>query len=154
MSGPLSEKIAKRIRTEGPLTLAAYMAMALHDPVAGYYATHEPIGAAGDFANAPFDVVQKLFARRIHQPIEAFLGNRGREIRQSGTQFSETLFVLSAKRTRFGCQSIQAISENVGILASRRVQLLKLSGHFAETPLEIVVQLFLGVAHVGFEQFL
>jgi NADH dehydrogenase [ubiquinone] 1 alpha subcomplex assembly factor 7 len=49
----LAEKIARRIRAEGPLTFAAYMAMALHDPVAGYYATRDPIGADGDFTTAP-----------------------------------------------------------------------------------------------------
>ena len=35
----LAAKIARRIRAEGPLTVAAYMAMALHDPQDGYYAT-------------------------------------------------------------------------------------------------------------------
>ncbi len=29
------------------------MAMALHDPAAGYYATRDPFGAAGDFVTAP-----------------------------------------------------------------------------------------------------
>ena len=49
----LTSKIARRIRREGPLSLAAYMAMALHDPDLGYYATHRPIGAANDFVTAP-----------------------------------------------------------------------------------------------------
>jgi NADH dehydrogenase [ubiquinone] 1 alpha subcomplex assembly factor 7 len=53
VNGKLAEKIARRIRAEGPLTFAAYMAMALHDPVAGYYARRDPIGADGDFTTAP-----------------------------------------------------------------------------------------------------
>jgi len=53
VSEELTQKIAKRIRAEGPLTLAAYMAIALHDPVAGYYTRRDPIGADGDFTTAP-----------------------------------------------------------------------------------------------------
>jgi NADH dehydrogenase [ubiquinone] 1 alpha subcomplex assembly factor 7 len=53
MAETIGEKIARRIRTEGPLSLAAYMAMALHDPVDGYYARRQPIGADGDFVTAP-----------------------------------------------------------------------------------------------------
>jgi NADH dehydrogenase [ubiquinone] 1 alpha subcomplex assembly factor 7 len=53
VSEEIADKIARRIRAEGPLTVAAYMAMALHDPGAGYYARRGPIGAAGDFTTAP-----------------------------------------------------------------------------------------------------
>jgi NADH dehydrogenase [ubiquinone] 1 alpha subcomplex assembly factor 7 len=53
MTGELARKIAARIRAEGPLTVAAYMAMALHDPVDGYYAKRNPIGTEGDFTTAP-----------------------------------------------------------------------------------------------------
>jgi NADH dehydrogenase [ubiquinone] 1 alpha subcomplex assembly factor 7 len=49
----IADKIVRRIRAEGPLTIAAYMAMALHDPGGGYYARRGPIGAAGDFTTAP-----------------------------------------------------------------------------------------------------
>ncbi len=49
----LSRKIARRIGAEGPLSVAAFMAMALHDPEDGYYARHNPIGAQGDFITAP-----------------------------------------------------------------------------------------------------
>jgi NADH dehydrogenase [ubiquinone] 1 alpha subcomplex assembly factor 7 len=49
----IGRKIARRIRAEGPLSIAAYMAMALHDPEDGYYARRDPIGAKGDFITAP-----------------------------------------------------------------------------------------------------
>jgi NADH dehydrogenase [ubiquinone] 1 alpha subcomplex assembly factor 7 len=49
----LRRKIARRIRAEGSLSVAAYMAMALHDPDEGYYARRDPIGAQGDFITAP-----------------------------------------------------------------------------------------------------
>lgn len=50
---PLARLIADRIRAEGPLTLADYMAEALLHPDHGYYATRDPFGAAGDFITAP-----------------------------------------------------------------------------------------------------
>jgi NADH dehydrogenase [ubiquinone] 1 alpha subcomplex assembly factor 7 len=53
MTNALGDKIARRIRNGGPLSLAAYMAIALHDPDLGYYATRRPFGAAGDFVTAP-----------------------------------------------------------------------------------------------------
>jgi NADH dehydrogenase [ubiquinone] 1 alpha subcomplex assembly factor 7 len=53
VSEEIADKIVRRIRAEGPLTVAAYMAMALHDPEGGYYARRGPIGAAGDFTTAP-----------------------------------------------------------------------------------------------------
>ena len=53
IAGTLGQKVARRIRAEGPLSVAAYMAMALHDPDEGYYARRAPIGAQGDFITAP-----------------------------------------------------------------------------------------------------
>jgi NADH dehydrogenase [ubiquinone] 1 alpha subcomplex assembly factor 7 len=53
VSEGIADKIVRRIRAEGPLTVAAYMAVALHDPEGGYYARRGPIGAAGDFTTAP-----------------------------------------------------------------------------------------------------
>ncbi len=49
----LGQRIADLIRAQGPLTVAQFMAMALHDPENGYYATRDPLGAAGDFITAP-----------------------------------------------------------------------------------------------------
>ena len=49
----LSERIAALIAAQGPISVAQYMALALHDSEGGYYATRDPFGRAGDFITAP-----------------------------------------------------------------------------------------------------
>jgi len=49
----LGQRIAALISAQGPVSVAEFLAMALHDPQDGYYATRDPIGSAGDFVTAP-----------------------------------------------------------------------------------------------------
>ncbi|MCW9002498.1 MAG: class I SAM-dependent methyltransferase [Rhodospirillales bacterium] len=53
MTSPLSEIIKKRIATDGAITVADYMSMALGHPEHGYYMGRDPFGADGDFITAP-----------------------------------------------------------------------------------------------------
>ncbi len=50
---PLETEIRRLIAVAGPMPLADYMRLALTHPEYGYYITHDPIGAAGDFITAP-----------------------------------------------------------------------------------------------------
>ena len=59
----LTARIAGRIRREGPLSVAAFMAMALHDRLDGYYVRHDPLGGAGDFITAP--EISQIFGELI-----------------------------------------------------------------------------------------
>jgi len=49
----LGQRLAGLIAAQGPISIAEFMTIALHDPQAGYYATRDPFGAAGDFITAP-----------------------------------------------------------------------------------------------------
>ena len=49
----LAERIAALIAAQGPISVAQYMTLALHDSEAGYYATRDPFGRGGDFITAP-----------------------------------------------------------------------------------------------------
>ncbi len=50
---PLERLLIAQIEEAGPMTLADYMAQCLMHPKYGYYATRDPLGAAGDFTTAP-----------------------------------------------------------------------------------------------------
>jgi SAM-dependent MidA family methyltransferase len=50
---PLGDLLKARIAATGPIPVADYMAECLLHPKHGYYATRDPLGAAGDFTTAP-----------------------------------------------------------------------------------------------------
>lgn len=49
----LETRLQKQINSTGPLTVDDFMALALYDPDAGYYASKVPIGRQGDYITAP-----------------------------------------------------------------------------------------------------
>ena len=55
--------LAARIRREGPISLADYMALALGHPQFGYYMSREPFGRGGDFITAP--EISQMFGELI-----------------------------------------------------------------------------------------
>ena len=50
---PLAQLLRTRIKLNGPMTLADYMAECLGHPKHGYYMNRDPFGSAGDFMTAP-----------------------------------------------------------------------------------------------------
>jgi NADH dehydrogenase [ubiquinone] 1 alpha subcomplex assembly factor 7 len=49
----LARRMARAIEMDGPLSIASFMTMALHDREDGFYASRESIGARGAFITAP-----------------------------------------------------------------------------------------------------
>lgn len=49
----IAQTLRARIASQGPLPVSVFMMEALFDPVAGFYATRDPIGAGADFVTAP-----------------------------------------------------------------------------------------------------
>jgi NADH dehydrogenase [ubiquinone] 1 alpha subcomplex assembly factor 7 len=60
---PLEAEIRRLIAIAGPMPLADYMRLCLTHPRYGYYVTHDPIGAAGDFITAP--EISQMFGELI-----------------------------------------------------------------------------------------
>ncbi|MDK3073199.1 SAM-dependent methyltransferase [Sedimentitalea sp. JM2-8] len=59
----LAQLIIDRIRQDGPISIANYMADCLLHPVHGYYTTHDPFGAQGDFVTAP--EISQMFGEMV-----------------------------------------------------------------------------------------
>jgi SAM-dependent MidA family methyltransferase len=70
---PLAQRLAARIRAEGPLRFDAFQEAALYDPEGGYYEGAGRVGRAGDFVTGPswhpaFGRTIARIARRLGLP--------------------------------------------------------------------------------------
>jgi SAM-dependent MidA family methyltransferase len=62
-SPTLGDRLATLIAREGPISVARYMEICLHDPLQGYYASRPNLGEAGDFITAP--LVSQMFGELL-----------------------------------------------------------------------------------------
>ncbi|MEM9782248.1 MAG: SAM-dependent methyltransferase [Pseudomonadota bacterium] len=72
---PLTRELRRRIRADGPISVADFMAAALADPAHGYYTTRDPFGATGDFTTAP--EISQMFGEVVGVWISGFLRATG-----------------------------------------------------------------------------
>lgn len=49
----LGNRIAEMIAAQGPMSIAEFITLSLHDPEGGAYASRNPIGAGGDYVTSP-----------------------------------------------------------------------------------------------------
>ena len=72
----LGQRIARLIEAQGPISIAQFMTIALHDPQNGYYATRDPFGAQGDFITAP--EISQMFGELLGLWIAQCWHNQGK----------------------------------------------------------------------------
>jgi SAM-dependent MidA family methyltransferase len=86
---PLAQRLAARIRAEGPLRFDAFQEAALYDPEGGYYERAGRVGRTGDFVTGPswhpaFGRTIARIARRLAEEEEE--RKRGEEISSNGEE--------------------------------------------------------------------
>jgi NADH dehydrogenase [ubiquinone] 1 alpha subcomplex assembly factor 7 len=59
----LKARLQAQIRAFGPISVAQYMGLCLHDPKDGYYGAHPKLGADGDFLTAP--LISQMFGELL-----------------------------------------------------------------------------------------
>lgn len=114
----LAEILKRRIREDGPMTVAAYMAECLMHPQHGYYTTRPPFGAEGDFTTAP--EISQMFGELLGLCLaQAWL--------DQGTPAAFTLAELGPGRGTLMADILRATRGVPGFHAAARVVLVEAS---------------------------
>lgn len=111
-----TDRLLARIRADGPMTLADYMAEALGNPAWGYYATRDPLGR--DFTTAP--EISQMFGELVGLALaQAWL--------DQGSPAPVTLAELGPGRGTLMADALRATRGVPGFHAALRVHLVETS---------------------------
>jgi NADH dehydrogenase [ubiquinone] 1 alpha subcomplex assembly factor 7 len=110
--------------TQGPISVAQFMTLALHDSALGYYATHDPVGARGDFITAP----------EISQVFGELLGLWCVQVwRDQGCPSPARLVELGPGRGTLMADMLHAARVDPGFLSSIEIVLIEASAALRQT---------------------
>ena len=134
MATPLGEKLAAIIAADGPISIADYMRHCLADPQHGYYATRDPLGAAGDFVTAP--EISQMFGeligawlvhawRAAGAPVPAILAEAGPG---RGTLMADILRAASIDPAFVNAISVHLVETSPALRDKQKAMLSGLSG--------------------------
>ena len=129
----LARLIAARIAAEGPMRFDVYMGLCLGHPRLGYYATRDPLGAAGDFTTGP--EISQMFGEMIGAWLAQVWADQGRpapvvlaELGPGrGTLMRDLLRVLG----RVGMAPDVWLVETGAVLRARQAEVLGRAVHWA-----------------------
>jgi SAM-dependent MidA family methyltransferase len=127
----LAERIAGLIAAEGPLSIAQFMTLCLHDPAGGAYGTRDPIGR--DFVTAP--EISQAFGELCGLWVVQTWHDQGRPDRPRlvelgpgrGTLMSDALRAIGAAAPEFLDQAEIALVETSPVLQAMQREKLKTS---------------------------
>jgi SAM-dependent MidA family methyltransferase len=119
----LKARIAGLIAAQGPISVAQYMTLALHDPQEGYYAAGDPFGKSGDFVTAP-DVSQ-MFGELVGLWLAQAWEEQGRPSRP-------VLMELGPGRGTMMADMLRALKAAPDLLAEAEIILVEASPHLAQ----------------------
>jgi len=122
----LKARIAGLIAAQGPISVAQFMTLALHDPDSGYYATRDPFGRpkegrkGGDFITAP--EISQMFGEMLGLWLAQAWEEQGRP--------SHPLLVeLGPGRGTLMADMLRALKAVPGFLSAADVVLVEASAH-------------------------
>jgi NADH dehydrogenase [ubiquinone] 1 alpha subcomplex assembly factor 7 len=126
----LKSRIAAMIEAQGPMSVAQFMTIALHDPKAGYYATRDPLGAGGDFVTAP--EISQMFGEALGLWFAQIWHDQGLK--------APRLVELGPGRGTLMADMLRAMQAVPGLLAELEVILVEASPVLAEIQRARLVQ--------------